>query len=113
MSTDSTPAIDITIHAELDGWPVDLALELAPARLGAALERLAALGYRPRTAAASQSPAAKPARPKATHYAPDGTPLCPIHNAPMREGQHGYYCARKAAEGEPANGKGYCSAVAD
>lgn len=42
-------------------------------------------------------------------YQPDGTPCCPAHLRPLREGQHGLYCSAKARPGEEQNDKGYCS----
>ncbi|MEI7772043.1 MAG: hypothetical protein WCI67_18765 [Chloroflexales bacterium] len=57
MSADTAAPVALTVHALLDGWPVDLAFDLPPARLGAALDRLAELGYAPRQDA--------PARPAA------------------------------------------------
>lgn len=109
MSTDNPRNLEVTVRAMLDGWPCDVHLSLPAQQIPVALGRLREYGYSPRAAAAPQ----KPPRPRATHFSPDGTPLCPVHNTPMREGQHGWYCARKAAEGEPATPKGYCSAIAD
>jgi len=114
MSTpDTDPRIPVTVRATLDGWPVDLDLTIAPARLSTALARLGELGYSPRPDAPAGAVKGKVLRPRATRYSPDGTPLCPTHGTAMREGQHGHYCPRKAAAGEPANDKGYCAAVAD
>ena len=109
MSTDTTPApVAITIHATLDGWPVDLALDLPPAKLGAALVKLATLGYAPRAGSPS-APAVPAARPKVEPvYSPDGTPCCPTHLRPLSEGRYGLYCSAKAAEGQPADKRGYC-----
>ena len=42
-------------------------------------------------------------------YQPDGTPCCPCHLRPLREGQHGLYCSAKAKPGDEQNDKGYCS----
>jgi hypothetical protein len=106
----STPdaTLSHTIHATLDGWPVDVQIAIAPARLGAALARLAELGYTPRLAAAP-APAEKAARPKADPvYRPDGTPCCPAHQKPLAEGRFGLYCTAKAKDGELADAKGYC-----
>lgn len=119
LNAQAAPAaapLAVVVRAELDGWPVDLELSIAPARLGAALARLGELGYTPRreqAPAGVPSPARKAARPRATEYDTDGTPICPVHGTPMREGQHGYYCGMKAKEGQPAGPKGYCNAVAD
>lgn len=74
-----------------------------------ALERLRAAGVldlvRP-------LPIAPPRQKKAKiepMYQPDGTPCCPAHLRPLREGQHGLYCSAKAKPGEQANEKGYCN----
>ena len=114
MAEATRAPLEMTVQTSLDGWPIDLHLSLPAERVSAALARLADLGFTPR--APSPAPAAapsKPQRPRATKFDTDGTPLCPTHGTPMREGQHGWFCSRKAAEGEPANPKGYCSAVAD
>lgn len=64
----------------------------------------------PAQAAAIATPA-KPARPpelnQAPHYKDDGTPCCPIHKRPLKEGQHGSYCPAKA-EAPIGNDKGFC-----
>ncbi len=90
---EAATAVSLTVHAELDGWPVDIALSLAPARLGAALRRLEALGYHPRARIAPVAPAAHVASP----------PTCPSHGtAKIRESQHkpgSFYCAAKHADG--------------
>jgi hypothetical protein len=48
----------------------------------------------------------RPALPE-PWYKPDGTPCCPWHQRPLKEGRYGLYCPSKA-EGEQANDKGYC-----
>lgn len=103
MSTEQTPRppLELTVHAELDGWPLDIALSLPAEKVRTALERLATLGYTPRREAA---------RPKVEPvYKPDGTPCCPVHKRPLVEGRHGLYCPSKAGDGEEANDKGYCA----
>jgi hypothetical protein len=95
MSAETTPApIALTVHALLDGWPVDLAFELPPARLGAALDRLAELGYTPRQDA-------PPAAPDAS--AIHGPPCCPLHGtAKVKESERRpgtYFCAAKMGDG--------------
>ncbi len=59
----STPdaALHHEIAAELDGWAVTVHIDIAPTRMGAALERLKALGYRPRRPAPTPRP--EPRRP--------------------------------------------------
>ena len=90
---EAATAVSLTVHAELDGWPVDIALSLAPARLGAALRRLEALGYQPRAAIAPVAPAASVASP----------PTCPVHGvARVRESERKpgtYFCSAKHADG--------------
>lgn len=108
MSTDNT--LRAVIHAELGGWPCDIELEISPARLGAALARLAELGYTPRLPTPpAPSAQVRPARPKVEPvYQPDGTPCCPTHLRRLTEGQYGLYCSAKATEGQPADARGYC-----
>ena len=90
---EAAAAVQMTVHATLDGWPVDIALSLAPARLGAALRRLEALGYQPRARIAPGAPAASVASP----------PTCPVHGtAKVKESQHKpgtFYCAAKHVDG--------------
>jgi len=99
MSNEET-RIPIRVHAALDGWPVELSLDLAPARLGAALDRLKALGFTPAAPAAAAPAPAAPAR--VMPVAPDGSPLaCPIHGtAKVREGKRGPFCAAKLPSGD-------------
>jgi hypothetical protein len=105
MSTNDL-ALPITVQAELDGWPVDLAFEIAPARLGAALARLGELGYTPRrpVAPAGNGKASKPKIDPV--YQPDGTACCPVHLRPLKKGQYGYYCSAK--DDGPGSKNGYC-----
>jgi peptidoglycan hydrolase-like protein with peptidoglycan-binding domain len=113
MSDTTRPHLKLTVHAQLDNWPLDIALSLPAEKVRSALQRLAALGYSPRQQAAA-AVLQKAPRPRATAYDADGTPLCPIHSTPMLEGRRGgYYCGHKAAEGQPAGPKGYCAATAD
>jgi hypothetical protein len=90
---EAAAAVQMTVHASLDGWPVDLALSLAPARLGAALRRLEALGYQPRAAVAPVTPAARS----------EGPPCCPYHGtAKIKESERRpgtYYCSAKMGDG--------------
>ena len=89
---EAASAVQMTVHATLDGWPVDIALSLAPARLGAALRRLEALGYQPR-AAAAPAPATRN----------EGPPCCPVHGTvKVKESERKpgtYFCAAKLANG--------------
>jgi hypothetical protein len=36
-------------------------------------------------------------------------PVCPIHHKPLQNKGRGYFCSAKAAPGEPANDRGYCT----
>lgn len=113
MSTEQTtprPALELTVHAVLNGWDLDLHLSLPAEKVGAALDRLGALGFTPRTPAGVPSPVRKQARPKVEPvYKPDGTACCPVHKRPLVEGNYGLYCPARAAEGEESNDKGYCA----
>lgn len=97
--------VPIKVAARLDGWPVVVELEIAPARLGAALAKLAGLGFTP------DAPTAAPAAPQRTKrqtvepaYDEQGEPLCPKHNKPLRQGQYGLYCPSK----DDTQPRGYC-----
>lgn len=108
MTNDTPAALPITIRARLDGWPVSIEVTTAPQHIGALVKRLAQLGYEPDTA-----PTAAPAAPRRAPmpdvvYKPDGTACCPWHMTPLRQGQHGYYCATKESDPERSNPKGYC-----
>lgn len=98
MSTDTTPRapLELTIKAELDGWPVDMHLSLPAEKVRPALERLAQLGYRPRH---EQPPSPAPRAEGAAGIA--SPPTCPVHGtAKVRQGQRGgHFCAAKLADG--------------
>jgi hypothetical protein len=109
MSTTEERPVAIEVPARLDGWDVTLRFDLPAAKLGAALSRLATLGYEPR-AAAAPGQASKPKRQRAEPvYTPNGDPCCPVHHKPLVEGRYGLYCPSKAAPGEEQNDKGYCA----
>lgn len=100
MSTTTTTApkcIDITVRAELDGWPVDIALSLPAAQVAEALRRLAEHGYRPRVERAAPA-AGRTSGPGAEVASP---PTCPAHGpSKVRPGQRGgFYCAAKLPDG--------------
>jgi hypothetical protein len=42
-------------------------------------------------------------------YDNNGDPCCPVHHRPLKQGTYGSYCSARAAAGESANEKGYCS----
>jgi hypothetical protein len=97
MSSPET-ALRTTVHATLDGWPVDIEIEITPARLGAALARLSELGYTPRAAAApAQHPTPVSGAPSA------GPACCPLHGtAKVKESERRpgtYFCAAKMGDG--------------
>ena len=95
----STPeaALKTTVHATLDGWPVDVEIEITPARLSAALARLAELGYTPRAAAPDTGVRT------ALSGANQGPPCCPLHGtAKVKESERRpgtYFCAAKMGDG--------------
>lgn len=97
MSEQPNTPLSITIHAQLDGWPVDLALDLPPARLPAALLRLAELGYTPRAAPDTG------VRPTTLSGANAGPPCCPLHGtAKVKESERkpgSFFCAAKMGDG--------------
>lgn len=111
MSDTPRTPIELTVQAELDGWPLDVHLSLPAEKVRPALARLAELGYTPRHAPASPAtPARQPARQKVEPlYTPQGAPCCPVHKRELAEGRYGLYCPAKAGPGEAANDKGYCA----
>jgi hypothetical protein len=97
--------VPIVVKARLNGWPVEIELDIAPSRLGAALAKLAELGYAP------DAPVTAPAAPRQAkrqtvepEYDGDGTPCCPVHHKPLREGSYGLHCTSK----DPTGRNGYC-----
>lgn len=108
MSTNEEPRIPARVSALLDGWPVELTFDIAPARLGAALAKLAELGYTPGMPLASAAPAQQGQRAKVeAAYMPDGTACCPLHLKPLKQGRYGLYCPAK--DDGPENKNGFCS----
>lgn len=96
----------ITIHAQLDGWPIDVAYHGRIEQLPAALQRLSAAGLTPPTPTASPaSPQRAPRAKVEPKYNHAGDPCCPVHHKPLKEGQYGLYCSAKDPEGK----NGYCS----
>ena len=111
MANDTPEALQMTIRARYNGWPVEIPVTLPAAKIGAALDRLTALGFTPDVAPApAQTAPAAPRRAPLPDvvYKPDGTPCCPWHMTPLREGQHGHYCPSREDDPERANAKGYC-----
>lgn len=94
------------IHAAYHGLPVDLTLEGAPLdQVERLIDGLLRRDGWAAPATNGSRQARKPSEPPL--YSDDGTPCCPWHRKPLREGRYGLYCPSKA-EGEQANGKGYC-----
>jgi hypothetical protein len=113
-------AVGVEVPARrADGWRVKLQFSLPLEKLDAALNRLGELGYTPDTApvSAQNAPGAPTlpvgvSKPRVAEFDADGAPICPVHGTVMRESQNysgSWYCSRKAADGEPANSKGYCA----
>jgi hypothetical protein len=102
------PETTITIHAAIEGWPIDVACRGKLEQLPAALARLTAAGLtpaQPSTSAGQQ----KPAKPRQERVEPiylaSGEACCPTHKKPLKEGQYGLFCTAKDPEGK----NGYCS----
>jgi hypothetical protein len=93
------PFSTITISGLCQGWPIAISFTGKLTDLPAYLERLAAAGITPAGAAPQKRrQAVEPI------YQPDGTPCCPKHERPLREGQYGLHCTAKDPEGK----NGYC-----
>ena len=102
--TEAPRPVKLVVHAEQSGWPIDVELSLPLDKVPAALARLASAGLQPRQAAqAVQKPKRTTVEPI---YQPDGTPCCPVHKKPLREGQWGLHCTAKADGPDSKNG--YC-----
>lgn len=101
------PHPQITISGVCQGWPVQVAFTGKLEQLPAYLQRLAAAGITP-APVADPTGQTQPARPKQPRveplYKPDGTPCCPKHQKPLREGSYGLHCTAKDPEGK----NGYC-----
>jgi hypothetical protein len=99
------PQSSIAIHATFNGWPVTITFTGKLEQLPSYLERVSAAGLQP---AATQAAQAAPRAKRETvepFYKPDGTPCCPKHQKPLKQGQYGLYCSAKDPEGK----NGYCS----
>jgi hypothetical protein len=102
---DFTPraGTQITINGICQGWPIAISFTGKLEQLPGYLERLSAAGVTPAVAApAAPQRRQKPVEP---YYQPDGTPCCPKHLKPLREGHYGLHCTAKDPEGK----NGYCS----
>jgi|SRR5882672_2499777 len=80
------PACRFSITATLDGFPIVIEGEGRASDLKLIVDRLKAIGAMPPQAASNPSNAA-------------GTPLCPTHSAPMKEGRRGFFCPKKVGDG--------------
>jgi hypothetical protein len=92
-SKQTAPAARFTITASIDGFPVSIEAEGKADNLRALVDRMKAIGAEP--------PVQTPAQPTKA----SGVPVCPVHNAPMKEGRRGYFCPKKV-------GDGYCKETA-
>ena len=108
-TTRSERQANITIEGTLDGLTVTVEFTSAISAIPAAIERLKAIGLS--SAPRSMAPATSPAAPQRTktakvvpEYAPDGSPLCPKHHKPLKEGNYGLYCPAK----DDTTERGYC-----
>lgn len=100
----------ITIHASLDGFPIDLCYTGTIDALPGTLARLRELGGAPVAShTAPLNGEKKPAKRVQPAYDGDGQPICPVHRKPLSEGRYGLFCPAKAKDGEQQNDKGYCS----
>jgi hypothetical protein len=100
----------IRITVAPDGLRISAEYVGALSSIPAAVEQLRASGI---LDLVQPLPIAAPRAKKKTRiepmYQPDGTPCCPAHLRPLKEGQHGLYCSAKAKPGEEQNDKGYCN----
>jgi len=90
------PSCRFTIQATLRGFPITIEGEGRAGDLKLIIDRLLDSGAEPPAAT-------KPEPTKAS-----GTPLCPVHNTPMKPSRKPgkFYCAKKGDDGE------YCREVA-
>ena len=112
-TTSADLRVPIRVFATFDGWPVHIDLLLAPGRLGAAIDRLQALGYEPQRPAAPAQSVPVGVTNAGDRLEPyidgDGDYACPVHRRKLKQGSHGWYCSTKAKPGEAQNAKGYCT----
>ena len=86
----ATRSARFIITAELDGFPVVAEVEGKADGLKAMVERMKAIGAVP------------PQKASVTGAKPNGAPVCPVHQAPMKASRKPgkFYCAKKADDGE-------------
>lgn len=84
----------ITIHCQIENFPVSVQFEGDMSILPGALEKLRKLGATP----IRHTPVASPEAPR--HAEGENTPRCPIHNRAMKPGNKGgWYCSAKTQDG--------------
>jgi len=107
---------DVPFNPPLLSVTTDTALVAAINRLATAIEqdtlaRLHPVGSQPAQNAPQRAPTALAPLPPVQVVA--DKPACPYHGiekvAPSTNGRGGFYCQSKAAPGQPANPKGYCT----
>lgn len=98
--------IQMTIHAVLNGFPVDIAFTGSIEQLVPVSKRLVELGAQPMASAPLGGVARKPAQPRVEPgYSLDGSPVCPKHDKHLKQGQYGLYCPAK----DDSTERGYCN----
>lgn len=102
----------LTIHAQFDGFSIDVNYTGSMDTLPGAIKRLRELGAEPareNLILDQVSKARKPATRVQPAYDGDGQAICPVHRKVLSEGRYGLYCPSKATGDQAANDKGYCS----
>lgn len=115
MQTDELFATTARATFSYHGIPVELdLLQMDAGTLEAIEKRIDRLLQRPGWSAPQQATAA-PAGGNGSRklkvqpaYDDQGYACCPTHGRRLSEGKYGLYCPAKAADGEPANSRGYC-----
>ena len=100
------PDLRTTIRIEVapDGLHITAEYVGTLSSIPAAVERLRAAGVLDLVKPAAQQ-ARKPAERVEPVYKPDGTPCCPVHHKPLKQGQWGLYCPAK----DDSTPRGYCA----
>lgn len=90
------------VHSVLDGFPVTSTIYGKADVLTGLIQKLKAIGAQPPIVAPVQTSAA-------ASTTPDGPPICPIHQTPMKPSAKpgGFFCSKKAK-----SGNGYCDQTA-
>ena len=89
-SKQPTPAAHFTVTASIDGFPVQVEVEGKADSLRAMIDRLKAIGATP------------PVAPATTETMRKTTPICPIHNTPMKASRKpgSFFCPRRTDDGD-------------